>query len=369
MSILFEPVTLNCMTLANRFVRSATWEGMAGKDGSSTRKLTDLMVQLAQGGVGLIISGHAFMRRDGQAGPGQLGIYDDALLPGLSEMSGAVHRAGGKIVVQLAHAGCHGISRLSGFENVGPSVMQGEKGPLCREATREDIHGIVEAFGDAAKRAKNAGFDGVQIHSAHGYFLSEFLSPFYNKRNDEFGRSIENRARVVLAVYENIRSKVGKDFPVLIKLNSQDFLDGGFTIDDMLHVVSRLEAMGIDAIELSGGTTYSGKLSPVRPGKLDTPDQEVYYREAAMKYKEKIKVPLMLVGGVRSFDVAEQLVQDGLTDCISLSRPLICEPDLINRWKSGDRRKSDCLSDNLCFKPAMKGEGIYCVTKKKKSAV
>jgi 2,4-dienoyl-CoA reductase-like NADH-dependent reductase (Old Yellow Enzyme family) len=368
MSILFEPITLNHMTLANRFVRSATWEAMAEDDGSSTQRLADLLVRLAKGGVGLIIAGHATVRRDGQAGPKQLGIYGDALLPGLSDLSRTVHEAGGKIVVQLAHAGCHGVPSLSGFECIGPSAMSGEKVPACREATRKEIHEIVEAFGDAAARAKKAGFDGVQIHAAHGYFLSEFLSPFYNKRNDEYGGSIENRARVVLAAYENIRSKVGKDFPVLIKLNSQDFVDGGFSLDDMLHVVSRLEEMGIDAIELSGGTTFSGKLSPVRVGDPDTTDKEAYYRQAAAKYKEKIKVPLILVGGIRSFDVAEQLVRDGLADCISLSRPLICEPDLVNRWKAGDRRRSECASDNMCFRPALKGEGIYCLTKEKKSA-
>jgi 2,4-dienoyl-CoA reductase-like NADH-dependent reductase (Old Yellow Enzyme family) len=246
-------------------------------------------------------------------------------------------------------------------------VVEKDQKPVCDEMTTTDIARITEAFGQGAGRAKRAGFDGVQIHAAHGYLLSQFLSPFYNKRKDEYGGAIENRARFLLQVYESVRSATGGDFPVLVKLNAEDFLQGGMTGEEFLEVSEMLAASGIDAIEMSGGTVDSGKYSPVRPGKLKSPEDEVFYRETARLFKDRIHAPLILVGGIRSFEVAEELVDSGLADYISLCRPLIREPHLINRWKTGSMKRSECLSDNLCFKPAMAGEGVYCVTERKHS--
>lgn len=362
---LFNKTTIKSMELANRFVRSATWEGMAETDGSCSQALIDVMVGLAEGGVGLIITGHAYVSPEGQAGPWQIGVHSDDMLPGLTRMAAAVHRAGGKIALQLAHAGCYGFASGTGIEAVGPSPNANEKIPSCRELTPEEICDICAAFGRAAGRAKAAGFDAVQIHSAHGYLLSEFLSPFFNRRNDDYGGSVENRARIVLQVFRNIRREVGVDFPVLIKLNSQDFIDGGLTVNDMLVVASMLEKDGIDAVEVSGGTIYaSGEYSAIRTGALAKPEQEVYYRDAALRFKAQLSVPLMLVGGIRSLGVAEALVAEGVADYISLCRPLVREPGLINRWRSGDLRKSGCLSENACFGPLMKGEGLRCPVKK-----
>ncbi|MGC8494149.1 MAG: NADH:flavin oxidoreductase [Syntrophobacteraceae bacterium] len=365
MSKLFEKTNIKSLTIPNRFVRSATWEGMATDEGACPRKLIDLMVQLAQGGVGLIISGHTYVRAEGKAGPWQLGVYDDDLIPGLTEMASAVHEEGGKIVMQLAHAGCQAARGLTGQEALGPSVMTDKEGPINREMTREDIGKVVEAFGNGAARAEKAGFDGVQIHAAHGYLLSQFISPFFNRRKDEYGGTLENRVRIILEVFRAIKARVQSDYPVMIKMNSQDFVDGGLSGEEAIKIAAILAESGIDAVELSGGTSYSGKLSPVRPGKLDSGGQEVYYRNEAEQYKKSVSVPLMLVGGIRSFEVAERLVEDGTTDYISLCRPLIREPHLVNRWKSGDLRKASCLSDNQCFRPGMAGEGIYCVVEKK----
>ena len=367
MSKLFEKTNIKSLTIPNRFVRSATWEGMATDEGACTRKLIDLMVELSHGGVGLIISGHTYVRAEGKAGPWQLGVYDDDLISGLAEMASAVHKAGGRIILQLAHAGCHANSKLTGQEAWGPSIMTDTNGPLNRAMTREDIRAVIDAFVKAAARTEKAGFDGVQIHAAHGYLLSQFLSPFYNRRNDEYGGSLENRVRIVLEVFESIRGKVGSDYPVMIKMNAQDFVEGGLNADEAIEVAAILDSSGIDAIELSGGTlSFSGKLNPIRSGKLSSQDEEVFYRKEALKYKEKVRAPLMLVGGIRSFEVAERLVNEGTADYISLCRPLIREPGLVNRWRSGDMRKAACLSDNLCFRPAMAGEGIYCVVEKKK---
>jgi 2,4-dienoyl-CoA reductase-like NADH-dependent reductase (Old Yellow Enzyme family) len=366
MSRLFETTNIKGMTLANRFVRSATWEGMAAEDGSSTPRLTELMVKLARGGVGLIITGHTYVSPEGQADPWQLGIHRDDLVPDLTEMGEAVHQAGGKIVLQLAHAGdCHLAVKLAAAKAKRSSTLEGKKVPSCTEISRQEIQRIVGAFAQGARRSQRAGLDGVQVHAAHGYLLSQFLSPFYNKRKDEYGGSVEDRARFVLEVVGSVKTAVGEDYPVLIKMNSEDFLAGGLSLEDMLKVAAMLERAGIDVIELSGGTIDSGRYFAVREGKLESEEKEVYYREAARRYKEEIGVPLMLVGGIRSYAVAEDLVDQGLTDYISMCRPLIREPHLINRWMGGDTRRATCLSDNLCFQPATKGEGLHCVVEER----
>ncbi len=369
MSKLFETTKINGMTLRNRFGRSATWEGMADEDGSCSSKMVELMRNLAKGGVGLIITGHAHVLANGQASPFQTGLYTDDHIPGLRQVTDAVHDEAGKIVLQIAHAGCQALQRFTGTEPVGPSVFENRGKAVCREITTDEIKETVKAFGRAAKMAKKAGFDGIQIHGAHGYLFSQFLSPFYNKRKDQYGGGLENRTRLLLEVYREIRNSIGDDYPVLLKVNSQDYVENGLNINDMVSVSEMLQNEGIDAIELSGGTIHADRSHvPVRAGKLDSEDKEVYYREAAKAYKEKIKVPLILVGGIRSFNVADKLVNDETTDYVSLSRPLIREPDLINRWKSGDNGKATCISCNACFKPGVKGQGIYCVALEKEQA-
>ena len=363
--MLFETTKIKNMSLANRFVRSATWEGMAEADGSCPRKLTDLMVQLAEGGLGLVITSHAYVSGEGKAMLGQLGIHNDGLIPGLAAAADAVHKAGGKIAVQLAHGGCHADPELTGEMPLAPSILKGEGMPNCREMAGNDFQMVAEAFGKAAARAKTAGCDAVQIHAAHGFLLSEFLSPFYNSRKDQYGESLENRARLLLEVVRKIRDKVGDGFPVMVKLNSEDFVTGGLTVQEMLEVSSLLESAGIDAVELSGGTRYSGDFIPVRLGKPGAANTGIFYLEAARKFKQRVRVPLMLVGGIRTYEAADRIVREGIADYISLSRPLIREPSLVNRWKSGDTTKAKCLSDNLCFEPARAGEGLYCVVEKR----
>lgn len=365
MSKLFEKTAIKSLELANRFVRSATWEGMAETDGSCTQELIDITAGLAKGGAGLIITGHAYVSPEGQAGPWQIGVHNDEMLPGLTNMAAAVHRSGGKVALQIAHAGCYGFVSATGIEPVGPSPGIAEKIPFCRELTCAEISAVCVAFGRAAGRAKAAGFDAVQIHAAHGYLLSEFLSPFFNRRTDHYGGSVGNRARIVLEVLQSVRKAVGDDYPVLIKLNSEDFIEGGLSVDDMLAIAALLEKAGIDAVEMSGGTIYaSADYSTVRTGALAKPEQEVYYRGAAARFKAAFSVPLMLVGGIRSFEVAEALVNDGNADYIALCRPLIREPGLVSRWRSGDRRKAGCLSENACLGPLMKGEGLCCPVKR-----
>ncbi len=360
MSKLFEPTIINGMILANRFVRSATYEGMANEDGSCPQKRIDYMVQLAKGGVGLIITGNTYVSPEGQAVPRQMGAYSEELLPSLREMTKAVHDEGGKIVIQICHAGCQVSPHLTERTPMGPSICKIGNQKIYREMTIEDISEVVKSFKRAADLAKRAEFDAVQIHAAHGFLLSEFLSPFFNKRRDEYGGDIENRARITLEILQSIRKTVGKKYPILIKINSEDFLDGGLTVEDMLSLSSMLEYAGIDAIEICGGISVPiGKFIPSRQCRIK-PENEGYYRDAAMRFKENIKVPLMLVGGIRSYDISEKLIEDGIANYISLCRPLVCEPDLINRWKSGDTCPASCLSDNLCLKALLEEHELRC---------
>jgi 2,4-dienoyl-CoA reductase-like NADH-dependent reductase (Old Yellow Enzyme family) len=364
MSKLFETTEINGMKLSNRFVRSATFEGMAGDDGSVTPALVDLLIRLARGGVGLIISSHAYIKPEGQAGPRQLGVYADALIPGLRELTRAVHEAEGKIVMQLAHSGGFANPKLTGRTALAPSVPDGFYKTPPLEMTLADIQEMVEAFGLAALRARAAGFDGVEIHAAHGYLLSQFISPLLNRRLDDYGGTVEKRYRALGEVVKKIRVVVGPDFPILIKLNSQDFLEGGLTLEDSLQIGARLQENGLDAIELSGGVLISKNLSPSRTG-ITTEEKEAYFSEEAQAFKKNVSLPLLLVGGVRSFSVAERIVDQGVADYISMSRPFIREPELIQRWRTGDRRPASCLSDNQCFRTIMGGEGLYCVVEKK----
>lgn len=361
MSKLFECTAINGMELSNRFVRSATWEGMANVDGSVTPRLIETLIALAKGGVGLISTSHAYVLPEGQAAPWQLGIYKDELVEGLQKLTAAVHDFGAKIAMQVSHGGNFALEALIGRPPLVVSNFEGLSKSPRQEVNPDYIREIVVAFADAARRAKEAGFDGIQIHSAHGYLLSQFLSPAFNRREDEYGGGIDNRSRIHLEIYQAIRKAVGEEFPILIKLNCRDFAENGLSLDDSLHVGRLLADAGLDAVELSGGLLTGGKLSPSRSG-IKTTEQEAYFREDAKAFKNAINIPLILVGGVRSLEVAERLIEDGVADYISMSRPFIREPALVNRWKAGDHRRALCKSDNLCFGPGVQGQGIYCVT-------
>ena len=358
MSKLFQATTINGMKLSNRFVRSATWEGLAASDGSCTPALRDFYVQLAKGGLGLIITSHTYVRRDGMGSPRQLGLSDDTFIPALREMTDAVHRHNGCVAVELSHAGILSNPKVTGLTPVVLSRVDGYVGSAGKVMTAEDIQAVIEAFGQAARRAKEAGFDAIQIHGAHGFLVNQFLSPAFNKRSDAYGGSIANRTRAAVEILANMRSHVGSGFPILIKINSEDCIDGGLTVDESLQAALMLEKAGIDAVELSGGTVVTG--DHCRKD-INSEETEAYWRKAAKAFKKKLTVPLILVGGIRSLPLAEKLYDEGYADYFSMSRPLIREPDLVARWASGDLRKATCRSDNLCRGPLLEGGGIYCV--------
>ena len=360
---LFEKTCIHGLELKNRFVRSATWEGMAAEDGACTERLVRLMGDLAEGRVGLIISSHAYVAREGQATPWQLGIYKDGLIPSLRRMTGAVHARDGRIVAQLAHSGCFARRQLTGTAPLAMSLVDEKGRQEYREANLEDLDNISACFAAAAGRAQDAGFDGVQIHAAHGYLLSQSLSAAFNQRNDAYGGALENRARLLLEVLAAVRGRVGKDYPVLVKINSADHVENGLTLDEAVTVARMLQAAGIDAIEVSGGTLISGALSPIRLQITDE-DKEAYFRHAARDFKAVLDVPIILVGGIRSYPLAEKLLAQGAADYFSMARPFIREPHLVKRWLAGDTRPATCVSDNACNKAAWAGQGIYCVVEK-----
>lgn len=365
MGHLFEPAPIGPMTVRNRFVRSATWEAMAAPDGAVTPRLVDLIAELAKGGVGLIISSHAFVSPEGQAGPGQIGVYKDELVAGLSRMAAAAHDHGARMLLQLAHAGYFAAQALTGRPPVAVSgTVRLDETPR-RELAVADIQALVRAFAAAAARAKAAGFDGVQIHSAHGYLYNQFLSPLFNRRTDAYGGALPNRARVHLETLRAVRLAVGPDYPVMIKLNGRDFAEGGLELEDAVGAAALMAAEGLDALELSSGMTRFAKFGSARTG-VTNQKKEAYNQEEARVFKRRLDIPLILVGGIRSLPVAERLIAEGTCDFISMSRPFIREPDLVNRWRSGDRRRAACTSDNLCYGPARSGEGLYCVTAAKK---
>lgn len=364
MPTLFETTTINSLTLKNRFARSATWEAMAEADGSCSQQLIDLMRSFAQGQVGLIISSHMYVTREGQATPLQMGIDSDARVTPLRRMTAAVHDEGGKIIAQISHAGCFTNPSLTGMPPMALSILNEKGQKRYRQATPADLQQLVKDFAAAARRVREAGFDGVQLHGAHGYMLSQAISPALNQRDDAYGSSQENRARLPLEVVAAVRQAVGEDFPVLIKVNCADFLEGGLELQEALVFGRMLQDAGIDAIEVSGGTIASGPLSPVRE-KINHEDKEAYFREGAKAFKAALQVPIFLVGGIRSIALAEELYDAGVADYFSMARPFIREPALIKRWMEGDRRKSTCISDNLCHDAARKGDGLFCVVENK----
>jgi 2,4-dienoyl-CoA reductase-like NADH-dependent reductase (Old Yellow Enzyme family) len=334
---------------------------MCNADGRPTERLINCYRDLARGQVGLIITGYAFVRPDGKQLPYKMGIQTDDFALEMRSLTQAVHSEGGRICVQLVHAGGQTDSATAGRRPLAPSSVQVEQFPeLPQEMSAKDIADIVVAFGKAAERAKAYGFDAVQLHGAHGYLLNQFLSPLTNRRPDEYGGSVGNRCRFLMEVYRRVRETVGRNYPVMIKLNGADFVEGGLSAEDALYAAGLLDLDGIDAIEVSGGTSASGDKSPVRT-KIDRTDQEGYNLGLARGIKQAVKCPVMVVGGFRSYEVADEAVRTGGIDYISMARPFIREPNLAHRWKEGDTVRAKCISCNGCFRPGLKKGGIYCV--------
>ncbi len=361
---LFEPTRLaGVLDLDNRLVRSATWEGLSDAGGGVTPPMLPIYRDLAEGGVGLIISSYIAVSADGRQHVTQLAADRDQQVAGLTRLAEAVHGAGGKLVGQIVHCGGQASRAANqGRDPVAPSAVDSPGYPeLPRALDPDGVARVIADFAAAAARLQAAGFDGVQLHGAHGYLLAQFLSPLRNQREDEYGGDLAGRSRFALEVLAAVRAAVGREFPILVKLNGSDFLDGSTTEVDSVYLARELHRAGVAAIEVSGGTPGSGKLGAART-KIWRPEDEAYFRPQARAIRAAVpEVPLMLVGGLRSRDKIEEILAAGDADYFSMARPLIRQPDLPRRWQRGEVIRAACISCSGCYRPARKGEGIRCM--------
>ena len=357
MSILFEPYAIGQLTLKNRFIKSSTAESMAGPDGEVTPAMLDFYEAMARGGVACIFLGHAFVHPLGKASPKMTGLHDDRLIPELRSLADVIHRHDCFVFAQLNHGGSRVEKECA--EPVGPSpVVNPSTGLLARELKSSEIWEIIHAFGRAAARVQEAGLDGVLIHGAHGYLVSLFTSPFTNQRTDEWGGDASKRFRFLDEVYRSVRKAVGNDYPVAIKLGAKDDMQDGLSLEEGAEVAARLASAGIDSIEISGGIPTKESGSSRRD--ILSREQEAYFLPYAKAIRPKVgRLPLSLVGGLRSPRLMEEVITAGWTDFVSLARPFICEPDLVAKIRAGRWDPVCCTSCDRC-RAGMGKEGLRC---------
>jgi len=355
MSLLFTPGKIGNLDIPNRIVRSATAERMAdNRDGRPRPQLKDLWVGLARGGTGLIITGHMYVHPTGKCHPEMTGIYTDNLVPGLAEIVAAVHAAGGKIAAQINHGGMQCAQDTVDGTLSASDINEDFLRQPARGMTVTEIEMIIEAYAQAARRAKEAGFDAVQLHGAHGYLINQFVSPFVNKRTDEWGGDLVGRTRFLQEVVNAVRAQVGPDYPVFIKFGMEDGVEGGLTKGEGAQVVAMLKEMGLDAVEISGGVRAQNSMKGIK-----NEDREAYFRYLAELARPATDLPIILVGGMRSRNVMERILENQTADFVALCRPLIREPNFPNQMKWGTQEKSACISSNNCWAENL-GEGISC---------
>jgi 2,4-dienoyl-CoA reductase-like NADH-dependent reductase (Old Yellow Enzyme family) len=339
-------------------------ETMAGPDGEVTDELISLHEELAGGGVGLSFTGHMYCDARGRYGPHQTGIYSDELIPGLRRLTDAVHRHDGKVFAQLAHAGSQ--TPLSDVEPIAPSAVSNHmSGREVAEASGEEVQATIDAFGAAAVRAAEAGFDGVHVHGANGYLISEFRSPLTNRRTDEWGGSAEARERFPAAVVSAIRSALPADRGLTMKLGFRDAVEeAGLEVDEAVSGAARIVAAGLDGVEVSSNLMADYVSASIRayiavdkrrairdllPHRLfKTPEAEAYFLPWAIALRKQVETKVILVGGLRRTETMTKILDAGEADFISLARPLLREPDLVRQFEAGRTGLVDCTSCNIC---------------------
>jgi 2,4-dienoyl-CoA reductase-like NADH-dependent reductase (Old Yellow Enzyme family) len=342
--VLSQPLTLpNGVVVKNRLLKSAMSEALGSRDGSPTPELARLYQAWADGGIGLCITGNVMVDRLAVGEPGNVVIEDDRHLAALQAWAQAGTRQGTQCWVQLNHPGKQAPKGLN-KETVAPSAVPFGDAMKAffatpRALTSDEVKAIVGRFARAAGVAKKAGFSGVQIHGAHGYLVSQFLSPLHNTRTDQWGGTAQKRRHFVLEVYRAIRKTVGPDFPVGIKLNSADFQKGGFTEEEALDTVRALAQAGVDLIEISGGTYEAPAMTGVKVGaepvKESTRKREAYFLEFAEKARACVPTPLVVTGGFRTGEGMAEAIRSGAVDMVGLARILAIEPDAPNRILAG----------------------------------
>jgi len=380
-TIAFKPLEISGIRFKNRIIRSATHEGMADETGIPDERLKKLYVSLAKGSAGAIITGFTGIRQDGKSSMHNMIMIDrDEVIPAFKEITDAVHEYNTPIIMQVAHCGRQTRSKSTGepVKGVSPIRHKFFNEDLPHELTQSEINEIINGFVLAAIRAKNAGFDAIQLHAAHGFLLSEFLSSHSNRRNDQWGGSIKNRFRIVKEILERTKEKTD-GFPVFIKLNSHDSQKNGMIVDEAVAYAKMLEQAGCDGIEVSCGTiedglytirgeklpaeaalqyTFKYESLPLLVKKVAGPFLKAvvkqpkplnnYNLDAAVKIRKAVNIPVMVVGGINSFDSIDKIINRHGIDLVSMSRPFIIQPDIVEKFKSGDLQKSKCIMCNFC---------------------
>ncbi len=327
---LFSPLSINGMILKNRIVMPPMCTSFATVGGAVTDRLIGYYRARARGGVGLINVEFTYIHPTGKIFEHMLGIYDDRLTPGLRALTNSVHQEGAKIVLQISHAGRRTHSDVIGCHPVAPSPIPRLNGETPRELSLPEIEEMIQAYIQAARRAKEAGFDGVMIHMAHGYLVHQFLSPLSNKRVDRYGGDLEGRSRFALEILRGIRQEVGNDYPITCRLCGDEFVRGGIDVKEAIHISRLLEANGIDAIEVSAGTHETPQFMSAPP----------YFPMGFLAHlsegiKKTVKIPVGTVGRIHVPSLAEALLEQGKADLIAVGRALIAEPEWPNKAYQG----------------------------------
>ncbi|MFX1570262.1 MAG: NADH:flavin oxidoreductase [Promethearchaeota archaeon] len=364
---LFTPEKIGDVRIKNRIVRSATHMRSTEKYGYVGEKLIDIYRELALGGTGLIISGFTAVDPAGTANPYQTCLYDDSFIPGQKKLVEVVHEYSDvKIAIQIAHTGRQGYHPK--YDTVAPSPIHFKStGITPRELKNNEIKELIQKFVNCGKRAYECGYDMVQLHAAHGYFLCNFLSPYTNKRTDEYGGNTQKRVKILSDIYNGLRDDIGRNFPIIIKLQTEDFFPEGLNLEEGIEYAKLLSKIGFDAIEPSGGGGEAISTKKPYPSlHIKSSEEENYFLDRNKRIKPFLdKCKLIAMGGIKNPISAERILKDNIADFISMSRPLIYEPDLPKRWENGDLSPAKCISCNGCYMTMMQGP-VYCITKKKR---
>ncbi|MCE2531025.1 MAG: NADH:flavin oxidoreductase [Acidimicrobiia bacterium] len=358
-----QPGRIGSLEIPNRIARGATSETMASPSGVVYDAFVELYRRLGEGGAGLLLSGHLYVDPRGQASANQTGIHDDKVIPGLRQATEAVHEAGGRIFAQIGHCGSQ--TMMSRITPVAPSPVPNAMYTIQpEELSSDEVRDLVRAFGDAAGRAAEAGFDGIHIHGGNGYLISEFCSPHANTRDDEWGGDSERRSRFMVEVYEAVRAAVGADFPVTARLSVEDSVEGGLQREESLQRARVLADRGINGFETTYGVmrSYFENIRPyVAVGRAQAwrnllvqrvrqpAGAEAYYRPFARAVKDATGLPIILVGGVRTTQMMTDILDSGDADFLAMARPFIREPDLVRKLEAGRTGGVECVSCNMCL--------------------
>lgn len=315
MSHLLKPLNEGKLVLKNRLVMPPMATSKSEKDGTISKDILDYYDEKSKGGfISLIVIEHSFITGQGRASEGQLSVADDSIIKNLKSLSSIIHKNGSKTVMQINHAGSATSKSVTGYEPVGPSAIANPRtSSMPKELTKEDIKGIIEEFKNAALRVKEAGFDGVEIHSAHGYLLNQFYSPLTNKRTDEYGGDLLSRIKIHLEIIKAVRHAVGEDFPILLRLGASDYIEGGSTIEESKIAAVEFEKAGIDILDISGG--FCGFIVPGLT-------EQGYFSSLTEEIKRVVSIPVILTGGITSVDAADKLIFEEKADLIGVGRAI-----------------------------------------------